>query len=74
MNRQFLWAMMLFLLVISGYNQFVVLPRERAAKAAAEEQLKRAVNQNQSAVATVQGAAKPAKAAPSKPEELITFN
>ena len=28
--------MMLFLLVISGYNQFVVLPRERAAKAAAE--------------------------------------
>lgn len=74
MNRQFLWAMMLFLLVISGYNQFVVLPRERAAKAAAEEQLKRAVNQNQSAVATVQGAAKIAKAAPSKPEELITFN
>lgn len=38
-NRQFLAAAVLFLLVITGYNQFVVLPRERAARQAVEAQL-----------------------------------
>ena len=41
MNRQFLITAMFFLLVITGYNQFVALPRARAAQAAAEEQLKK---------------------------------
>ena len=35
-NRQFLITVMLFLLVITGYNQFVALPKARAAKEAAE--------------------------------------
>ena len=39
-NRQFLITVMLFLLVITGYNQFVALPKARAAKEAAEAQLK----------------------------------
>ncbi len=38
-NRQFLAAAVFFLLLITGYNQFVVLPRERAARQAAEAQL-----------------------------------
>ena len=38
-NRQFLITAMFFLLVITGYNQFVALPRARAAQQAAEAQL-----------------------------------
>ena len=40
-NRQFLITAMFFLLVITGYNQFVALPRARAAQQAAEAQLDR---------------------------------
>ena len=45
MNRQFLVTAMLFLLVITGYNQFVALPRARAAQEAAEAQLKKSAEE-----------------------------
>ena len=45
MNRQFLLGAMMFLLVITGYNQFVALPRARAAQEAAEAQLKASAQQ-----------------------------
>lgn len=38
-NRQFLITAMFFLLVITGYNQFVALPRAKAAEQAAKAQL-----------------------------------
>lgn len=38
-NKDILVTIMLFLLVITGYQQFVVLPRARAAQKAAEAQL-----------------------------------
>ena len=47
MNRQFLITAMLFLLVITGYNQFVALPRARAAQQAAEAQLKKSEQEAQ---------------------------
>lgn len=76
MNRQFLTTLMLFLLVITGYNQFVALPRARAEKAAAEEKLKQAVKEQTPAVlATAEGGTSvPAAAASSQPEELISFD
>ncbi|HAM42285.1 MAG TPA: hypothetical protein DCP52_00355, partial [Elusimicrobia bacterium] len=78
-NRQFLITVMLFLLVITGYNQFVALPKARAAKEAAEAQLKKSVQEAQQAngAQTVLTASisvsKEKKSAP-KPEELITLN
>ncbi len=45
MNRQFLITIMLFLLVITGYNQFVALPRARAAQQAAEARLQQSAQQ-----------------------------
>ena len=67
---------MLFLLVITGYNQFVALPRARAEKAAAEEKLKQAVKEQTPAVlATAEGGTSvAAAAASSQPEELISFD
>lgn len=75
MNRQFLTTLMIFLLVITGYNQFVALPRARAEKAAAEEKLKQAVKEQTPAVlATVaDGKSAPAVVPSSKPEELVSF-
>lgn len=76
MNRQFLTTLMLFLLVITGYNQFVALPRARAEKAAAEEKLKQAVKEQTPAVLATAAGGKsvPAAAASSQPEELISFD
>lgn len=71
MNRQLLTTVMLFLLIITGYNQFVVLPRERAAKQAAQEQLEK-----QAQLAAKQEAQPrlyQEKPAP-KPEEFITLS
>lgn len=67
---------MLFLLVITGYNQFVALPRARAEKAAAEEKLKQAVKEQTPAVLATAAGGKsvPAAAASSQPEELISFD
>jgi len=39
-NRQFFITAMVFLLVVTGYQQFVALPKARKAQLAAEEQLK----------------------------------
>lgn len=76
MNRQFLTTLMLFLLVITGYNQFVALPRARAEKAAAEEKLKQAVKEQTPAVLATAAGGKsvPAAAVSSQPEELISFD
>lgn len=67
---------MLFLLVITGYNQFVALPRARAEKAAAEEKLKQAVKEQTPAVLATAAGGKsvPAVAVSSQPEELISFD
>ncbi len=70
MNRQFLITLMLFLLIVTGYNQFVALPRERAAKQAAEEQLKAQQAQESTALAT---RLYQEKSTP-KPEELIRIS
>ncbi|MDD6153426.1 MAG: membrane protein insertase YidC [Elusimicrobia bacterium] len=81
MNRQFLVTAMLFLLVITGYNQFVALPRARAAQEAAEAQLKKsaeeAAKESASAALLVSSSSASiiAKEAPQpKPEELFTLN
>ena len=72
MNRQFLITVMMFLLIITGYNQFVVLPRERAAKQAAEEQLK--ARQAQEAAATSTTARLYQEKPAPKPEEFISLS
>ncbi len=79
MNRQFLITAMLFLLIITGYNQFVTIPRARAAQQAAEAQLQKAEQeaQRQTAAQAVLASASPvskeAASAP-KPEELFTLS
>ena len=42
MNRNFLLAALFFLLVLTGYNQFVVIPRMQKEQQAAEQQLEQA--------------------------------
>lgn len=77
MNRQFLITVMFFLIVITGYNQFVALPRARAAQQAAEEQLRaqEAAKQNASAAAlSAAGIVRHETAPTSQPEELITLD
>jgi len=78
MNRQFLTTLMIFLLFLTGYNQFVVVPRAKAAQAAAEEQLRKQEQEKQTASAATLvragGTALVSKEAASpKPEELITL-
>lgn len=60
---------MLFLLIITGYNQFVALPRARAAQQAAEQQLK-AQQAQQAASLQAEVRLYQEKPAP-KPEEFI---
>ncbi len=76
MNRQFLTTLMLFMLVLMGYNQFVVVPRARAAQQAAEAQLKQQQEQTQTPAAVVSaGSVLVSKETyPAKPEELFTLN
>lgn len=69
---------MLFLLVITGYNQFVALPRARAAQQAAEARLKKSEQeaQRQTGAQAVLDASSPVtkeKTSAPKPEELITL-
>ena len=74
-NKQFLITAMLFLLVLTGYNQFVALPRARQAQQAAEEQLRQEAA-NKAALtntASLKGIEK--EIVPSvKPEEIFTFS
>ena len=75
MNRQFLTTLMLFLIIITGYNQFVVLPRERAAKLAAEEQLKAKEAREENEKAALLSGTRLYKEKPApKPEELTTLS
>ncbi len=76
-NRQFLITAMLFLLILTGYNQFVALPRARAAKEAAEAQLKKQEQTaQQSSAQSVLAATTLVSKEPAKPqpEELFTLN
>mgnify|MGYP001780593057 CR=1 FL=1 len=72
-NRQFLITAMLFLLILTGYNQFVALPRARAAKEAAEAQLKKQEQTAQQPSAQSVLAATTLVTKP-QPEELFTLN
>ncbi|MBP5429895.1 MAG: membrane protein insertase YidC [Elusimicrobiaceae bacterium] len=74
-NRQFLITAMFFLLVITGYNQFVALPRARAAQQAAEAELakKQAAQEQPAALVGEEYFAQQSPAAP-KPEELYTLS
>ena len=80
MNRQFLTTLMLFLLILTGYNQFVVVPRARAAQQAAEAQLKeqQAKQEEKGFSLLAQDGNAPLHLTKednaSKPEELITLN
>ena len=71
-NRQFLITTMFFLLVITGYNQFVTLPKAREAQRIAEEQLRKevALRASQNVATGIQKEITPSV----KPEELFTLN
>ena len=75
-NRQFLITAMFFLLVITGYNQFVALPRARAAQQAAEQQLKEqaALQERLSERAGAEDVSFAQAAPTAKPEELTTLD
>lgn len=77
-NRQFLITAMFFLLVITGYNQFVALPRARAAQQAAEAQLQQQNALQQQPAATLVSTdgtnISSLAATPAKPEELVTLD
>ena len=75
-NRSFLTTALFFLLVVTGYQQFVALPRARAAEQAAKAQLQLTEQQHAAAPAAWVGpdGAYLAKAASSqKPEEFISL-
>ena len=70
MNRNFLLAALFFLLLVTGYNQFVTIPRMQREQQAAEQQLAAAQEE------LSHSAAAPAlskTAVSSLPEELIHF-
>ena len=76
-NRQFLITAMFFLLVITGYNQFVALPRARAAQQAAQAQLQLKDEQLAAAPAawvSPEGAYLAKAENSQKPEELTTLS
>lgn len=73
MNRNFLVAALLFLLVLTGYNQFVVIPRMQKEQQAAQ----RLAQAQEAAAQPAETSGAPAAVktpASSLPEELITFN
>ena len=76
-NRPILLFAMFFLLVITGYQQFVALPRARAAEQAAKAQLQLKDQQHAAAPAAVvgpDGAYLTKVPASQKPEEFITLS
>ncbi len=72
-NRQFFITAMLFMLVLTGYNQFVALPKARQAQQAAEEQLKKQQEQQSASVVLGEGIEKQLVAS-SKPEEFVSLS
>ncbi len=70
MDRKFLLAALFFMLLLTGYNQFVVIPRMQKQQAAQQQALEQAQTEIQSA----ETASPVAKVKPSSaPEELIRF-
>ena len=70
MNRNFLLAALFFLLLVTGYNQFVTIPRMQREQQAAEQQLAAAQEElSHSAAAPAMSKT----AVSSLPEELIHF-
>ena len=75
-NRQFLAGVMLFLLILTGYNQFVALPRARKAQLAAEAQLKQQSMHPASVTSVASDVDTEAALEPiqsTRPEKLTTF-
>ncbi len=74
MDRKFLLAALLFMMIFTGYNQFVVVPRMQKQKQAAEQEL--AKNQQQQPVQVLSaGASVVNQVKPSAlPEELTKFD
>lgn len=72
-NKQFLITAMFFMLVITGYNQFVALPKARQAQLAAEAELKKQQSQETQPAALLSAIGE-APLPSSKPEELTTLN
>lgn len=70
MNRNFLLAALFFLLLVTGYNQFVTIPRMQKQKQAAEQELAQAKQELTQADFAAVSKTKPS----SLPEELITFD
>lgn len=71
MDRKFLLAALFFLLLVTGYNQFVTVPRMQAQQQAAEREL--AKTKENLALADSSAAGLMKAAASSQPEELISF-
>ncbi|MBR3604382.1 MAG: membrane protein insertase YidC [Elusimicrobiaceae bacterium] len=70
MDRKFLLAAVFFMLLFTGYNQFVVVPRVQAEQKAAEE----ALAKTQQELAMAESSASVVKTQKTAlPEELITF-
>ena len=68
-------TLMLFLLILTGYNQFVVVPRARAAQQAAEEQLKQQAAAKPASLIEEEPALLAKASQPSsKSEEFFTLN
>lgn len=72
MDRKFLLAALFFLLVVTGYNQFVVVPRAQTQQKAAEQELAKTKEQ----LPAADSAAAPVSKAKvsTRPEELIRFD
>ena len=72
-SKDILVTIMLFLLVITGYNQFVALPRARAAQQAAEAQLLKQQQEEKQQQLTAAGAAITPELS-ALPEKFFTLN
>lgn len=70
MDKKFLMAALFFMLLLTGYNQFVVIPRVQREQQAAEQQL--AQNKQEMLEAALASPVTQARES-SKPEELFVF-
>ena len=71
MDRKFLLTALVFLLLLTGYNQFVVIPRMQKQQQTAQQEQQAKTEQELAASAALAPVAKASVS--SKPEELITF-
>ena len=69
MDRKFLLGALFFMIVLTGYNQFVVMPRMQREQQAAQQKLAQAEQEKEQATVL----APISKAKSSSPEELIVF-